>query len=88
MVLKIVPLLIPLRGILKKDNYTMQWSSMLIWLYFIEGIVRATSDKLPISSLMAWIETGLSISYFLGAIFYLAPIKKAAKTKAKATKHG
>jgi uncharacterized membrane protein len=45
MVLKVVPLLLPLRGVLKRNIYTMQWSSMLILLYFAEGIVRATSDQ-------------------------------------------
>ena len=33
LVLKVVPLLLPLRGVLKRDLYTMQWSSMLILLY-------------------------------------------------------
>ena len=87
MALKAIPLLLPLRGIIRKDNYTLQWSSMLIWLYFIEGVVRGASDKLFISSIMAWIETGLSLSYFLGVIFYLAPIKKAAKARIKASQH-
>ena len=44
LVLKVIPLLLPLRGVLKSDNYTMQWSTLLIWLYFTEGAVRATSD--------------------------------------------
>ena len=39
LVLKVIPLLLPLRGVLKGDNYTMQWSTLLIWLYFTEGAV-------------------------------------------------
>ena len=43
-VIKVLPLLFPLRGILQKNIYTMQWSSMFIMFYFIEGVVRAMSD--------------------------------------------
>ncbi|MFZ6759222.1 DUF2069 domain-containing protein [Undibacterium sp. Ji50W] len=83
MVIKAFFLLIPLRGVLKKDNYTMQWSSMLIWLYFTEGIVRANSDKLALSAMLAWGEVVLSLIFFFSTIFYLRPLKKAAKALAK-----
>jgi uncharacterized membrane protein len=81
--LKALPLLIPLRGVLKRDVYTLQWSSMVILLYFTEGVVRAYSDVLPVSKLMAWGETVLVLIYFLCAILYLRPYKKAAKKMAK-----
>ncbi len=42
--LKALPLLIPLRGVIKRDIYTLQWSSMVILLYFTEGVVRGYSD--------------------------------------------
>ncbi|WP_050463063.1 DUF2069 domain-containing protein [Herbaspirillum autotrophicum] len=83
MVLKVLPLLIPLRGVLKRDVYTMQWSSMLILIYFTEGIVRATSDRVPMSITLGWVEVGLTCLYFLSAILYLSPYKKAAKALAK-----
>lgn len=80
--LKVLPLLLPLRGILKRNHYTMQWASMLIWLYFIEGVVRATSDRLPLSRLLAGAETGLSLVVFFSLIFYLRPHKQAQKKNA------
>jgi len=83
MVLKVIPLLFPLRGVLKRDVYTMQWSSMLILLYFTEGIVRATSDRVVTSITLGWVEVALSCMYFLCAILYLAPYKKAAKEIAR-----
>ncbi len=83
MVLKVIPLLFPLRGVLKRDVYTMQWSSMLILLYFTEGIVRATSDRVPTSITLGWVEVAFSCVYFLCAILYLAPYKKAAKEIAR-----
>jgi uncharacterized membrane protein len=82
LVLKVIPLLLPLRGVIKRDLYTMQWSSMLILLYFTEGIVRATSDKGP-SATLGWIEVALVCVFFFCAIFYLRPYKKAAKKLAQ-----
>jgi uncharacterized membrane protein len=82
MVLKVLPLLLPLRGVLKRNIYTMQWSSMLILLYFTEGIVRATSDK-GLSATLGWVEVALTCVFFFCAIFYLRPYKQAAKKLAQ-----
>jgi len=79
LVLKVIPLLLPLRGVLKSDNYTMQWSTLLIWLYFTEGAVRATSDH-GLSAQLAGAEVALSVLYFTCAAMYLRPLKKIAKT--------
>lgn len=84
LVLKVIPLLIPLRGILKRDLYTMQWSSMLILLYFAEGIVRGMSDS-GLSATLGWIEVALVLIFFICVIAYLRPYKKAAKALAKQT---
>jgi uncharacterized membrane protein len=81
--LKAVPLLIPLGGVIRRDIYTLQWSSMVILLYFMEGVVRAWSDKLPLSRMMAWGEITLVLVYFVCALLYLRPYKKAAKRIAK-----
>ena len=80
--LKVVPLLIPLRGVLKGNVYTLQWSSMLILLYFMEGVTRAWSDPNPLSVYMAWLEIILSLLFYICAMFYLWPAKKAAKAAA------
>ncbi|MDB5776449.1 MAG: hypothetical protein JWP38_2582 [Herbaspirillum sp.] len=83
LVLKVIPLLLPLRGTLKRDVYTLQWSSMLILIYFTEGIVRATSDSVPLSAALGWVETALTCVFFLCTVLYLHPYKKAAKTLAR-----
>jgi uncharacterized membrane protein len=86
MALKVLPLLIPLRGVLKRDIYTLQWSSMLILLYFIEGSVRATSMSgfdVGLSSTLAWVEVGLVCVFFFCTVFYLRPYKQAAKKLAQ-----
>lgn len=77
-------LLLPLRGIYKRDIYTMQWSSMLIWLYFTEGVVRGFSDTVELSRYLAWTQTALTLTYFMATIMYVRPYKKAAKAAAKA----
>ena len=67
LVLKCVPLLAPLFGILHGRRYTYQWSSMLILLYFAEGIVRTSTD----TGMGRWLaagETLLSVIYFCVAI--------------------
>jgi uncharacterized membrane protein len=81
--LKALPLLLPLRGVLKRDLYTLQWSSMVILIYFVEGIVRAWSDKTEVSRMMALGEALLVVSYFLFALLYLRPYKKQAQKMAK-----
>ncbi|MFL6659574.1 MAG: DUF2069 domain-containing protein [Massilia sp.] len=81
--LKAVPLLIPLVGVIKRDIYTLQWSSMVILLYFTEGAVRAWSDRSGVSQLMAGGEIALVCIYFVCALLYLRPYKKAAKRIAK-----
>jgi uncharacterized membrane protein len=69
LILKTLPLLLPLLGILKGRRYTYQWASMFILLYFTEGVVRAWSDT-GISAKLALIETALSIIFFICTIFY------------------
>jgi uncharacterized membrane protein len=85
LVLKVLPLLMPLRGVLKRDVYTLQWTSMLILIYFTEGIVRATSDTVLMSTRLGWVEVALTCIYFFCTIFYLKPYKKAAKELARRT---
>ena len=81
--LKALPLLLPLRGVLKRDLYTLQWSSMVILIYLVEGIVRAWSDRAELSRLMALGEAVLVCAYFLFAVLYLRPYKKQAQKLAK-----
>ncbi len=69
LVLKVIPLLIALFGILHGKRYTYQWTSMLILLYFTEGTVRATSDT-GLSQILACIETALTLVFFASTIYY------------------
>src|SRR5438105_9732507 len=42
--IKALPLCIPLAGLLRRRMYTYRWLSLLLWLYFIDGVVRAWSE--------------------------------------------
>ncbi|MGZ8258046.1 MAG: DUF2069 domain-containing protein [Methylotenera sp.] len=80
LMLKAVPLLVPLFGILRGKRYTYQWSSMFILLYFTEGVVRAWSD-IGVSAQLALAEVMLTIIFFVCAIFYAR--QTLAQTRAK-----
>jgi uncharacterized membrane protein len=45
--LKVLPLSIPLAGLLKYRMHTYRWLSLFVWVYFTEGVVRATSERGP-----------------------------------------
>ncbi|KQV81116.1 hypothetical protein ASD15_13440 [Massilia sp. Root351] len=83
MALKAAPLLFPLAGIIKRDVYTLQWTSMVILLYFTEGVVRGWSDTGSLSAWLGWGEALIVTVYFICAIMYVRPYKKAAKQLTK-----
>ena len=63
--LKVLPLLLPLAGLLSDRLYTYRWLSLMVWLYFTEGVVRATSDRGPGPSVwLAAIEVVLCLVLF------------------------
>jgi len=68
--LKAVPLLVPLFGVLHGRRYTFQWTTLLIWLYFAEGIVRAYSDS-GLSARLAAAEIALALAYFAAAVAFV-----------------
>jgi uncharacterized membrane protein len=78
-VIKVMPMLFALKGIWQARSYTMQWASMLILLYFMEGVVRL-NDK-GLSAYLAGLEIVLSLIAFFALLAYLKPLKKVAKMK-------
>jgi uncharacterized membrane protein len=73
--LKVLPLLLPLFGILRGKAYTFQWSSMLILAYFTEGVVRAWSDRGG-SAQLALLQTLLSVIFFVSAVVYVRTLPR------------
>lgn len=68
--IKALPLALPLTGFLKRRLYTFRWVSLVIWLYFIEGVVRAYSDPWP-SSGLALVELSLCLVLFVSCALHV-----------------
>lgn len=68
--LKVLPLCIPLAGLLKNRMYTYRWVSLMVWLYFTEGVVRAYSDRSP-GNLLALLEVLLCLSLFAACVLHV-----------------
>ena len=77
--LKVLPLCIPLAGLLKNRMYTYRWVSLMVWFYFIEGVVRAWGDRAP-GSWLALLEVVLCLSLFGACAFHVRlRLRNAAK---------
>lgn len=76
--LKALPLAFAVRGVARGSLYTIQWASMLVLLYLMEGVVRVMSDPPGPSISAAWIEIVLASVFFFCSIFYVRPAKRAA----------
>lgn len=68
--LKVLPLCIPLAGLLKNRMYTYRWLSLLVWVYFTEGATRAWSDRPP-GNYLAMIEVLLCLMLFVACALHV-----------------
>ena len=75
--LKVLPLCLPLAGLLKNRMYTYRWVSLLVWLYFTEGVVRAWSDKAP-GNYLGLLETTLCLLLFVACALHVRLRLRAA----------
>ena len=83
LVLMVLPLLLVLRGVLRADNYTLQASTLLIWIYMTEGLVRATSES-GAAAMLAIVEVVLAAAFFICATAILRPLKQLARQQKEA----
>jgi uncharacterized membrane protein len=68
--LKVLPLLLCMAGLLRHRMVTFRWLSLLIWLYFMEGVVRATSEH-GLGATLAMLEIVLSLLIFVISGVYI-----------------
>ena len=68
--LKVLPLCVPLAGLLNNRMYTYRWVTLLVWLYFTEGAVRAYSDKPP-GNYLAMVEVVLCLVLFVACALHV-----------------
>ena len=76
LVLKALPLLAPVFGVLRARRYTFQWSSMLALAYVAEGIVRTTTDS-GLSRWFAALEILLALGFFFAAALFARTTRQA-----------
>jgi uncharacterized membrane protein len=76
--IKVLPLCLPLAGLLKNRMYTYRWVSLLVWLYFTEGAVRAWGDAWP-SNGLAVLQVLLCTSLFAACALHVRIRIQAAK---------
>lgn len=76
LVLKVLPLLFALRGVLHGRRYTYQWACLLACLYLCEGLTRAYSDSSP-SNLLAMLEALLALVFLVSAMMYARATRPA-----------
>ena len=69
--LKVLPLVIPLAGLMKNRMYTYRWVSLMVWLYFTEGVVRAWSDINRVGQVLGLIEVLLCLSLFVACAMHV-----------------
>ena len=80
--LKVLPLCVPLAGLLKNRMYTYRWVTLLVWLYFTEGVVRAYSDKPP-GNYLAMVQVFLCLTLFTASALHVRLRLKNAAVAAK-----
>ena len=84
LVLKVLPLCIPLAGLLKNRMYTYRWVSLMVWLYFTEGVVRAYGDSAP-GSWLALLEVLLCLALFVACALHVRLRLRHAKDTSNPT---
>ena len=84
--IKVLPLCVPMAGLLKNKMYTYRWVSLVVWLYFIEGVVRAWGDRAP-GNYLALAEVALCLSLFAACVLHVRwrQSQAAAQSGADAT---
>jgi uncharacterized membrane protein len=84
--IKVLPLVLCLAGLWRHRMYTFRWLSLLLWLYFLEGVIRATTER-GMSMVLAIIEIVLCIVLFACCSVYIRWRLRSTAAAAAATAH-
>ncbi|MDO8418889.1 MAG: DUF2069 domain-containing protein [Rubrivivax sp.] len=68
--IKVLPLVLCVVGLWRHRMYTFRWLSLLVWLYFMEGVVRATTEQ-GWSRVLAVAEIALCMLLFTASALYI-----------------
>ncbi len=68
--IKVLPLGFAIAGLLKLRMRTYRWLSLLVWIYFAEGVVRASTEP-GMSQALALAEVALSLLLFVACAAHI-----------------
>jgi uncharacterized membrane protein len=78
MVLKALPMAMLLSGLWQGRRRTFQWATLVVWFYFMEGVVRVFSDK-GLASALALVEILLSLLVVVAAVAYVRTCRPSSE---------
>ena len=79
--LKVLPLALALPGLLRYRMLTYRWLALFVWLYFVEGVVRAAGDA-GASARCALAEVTLVLLLFAACAAQVRLRQRAARATA------
>jgi uncharacterized membrane protein len=68
--LKVLPLVLCALGLWRHRMYTFRWLSLLLWLYVMEGVVRATTEA-GLPRVLASTQIALCVVLFAACALYI-----------------
>jgi len=75
--LKVLPLVLPLTGVLGLRVRSYRVLSLLVWVYVAEGAMRAVSDR-GLSAQLAALEVALCLALFAACVLHIRHAMPAA----------
>ena len=79
--LKVLPLALCLAGLWRHRMVIFRWLSLLLWLYVMEGVVRATTER-GLAQVLAMVEVALCLWLFVACTLYIRARLRAAPASA------
>lgn len=76
--LKVLPLVLPLPGLLQRRLYTYRWTSLLAWWPVAEGLVRGPSGS-GLGATLAWAQVTLGVVLFAACVAQVRLRRPAAE---------
>src|SRR5215831_14848740 len=77
--LKVLPLFVPLPGLVRMRLYTYRWLSLAVWFYAAEGALRATTER-GVSASLAIVELVLALVLFAACCVHVRARLRAGAT--------
>ena len=79
--IKVLPLAFAISGLSRCRMTTYRWLSLLVWVYFAEGVVRASTER-GMSGILAALEIVLSLALFVACVVHIRTRLRGAKAQA------